>query len=130
MTLPPYAAFLGVTLEPGDASLLTLPFGEDVLGRPGFVHGGALAGLLELAAITALEQALSRAGRAEAPFKPINLTVDYMRGARDNPTHAVGRVSRLGSRIANVEAVAWQTERERPVAAARINFLISEPASA
>jgi acyl-coenzyme A thioesterase PaaI-like protein len=51
--------------------------------------------------------------------------VDFMRGGRERVTRAQGRVIRLGARIANVEAVVWQDERDRPVAAARMNFLIS-----
>jgi acyl-coenzyme A thioesterase PaaI-like protein len=57
-------------------------------------------------------------------IKPINLTVDYMRGGRDKPTRARGTVTRLGTRVANVEAVAWQDEPDRPIAAARMNYLI------
>lgn len=122
MILPPYGELLGLTVEPGeDAPVLVMPFGEDVLGRPGFLHGGAIGGLLEMAAVGALWQAL---GLDEAQVKPINITVDYMRGGRDKPTRARGSVTRLGTRVANVEAIAWQDEPDRPIAAARINYLI------
>jgi len=47
-----------------------------------------------------------------------------MRGGRDKPTRARGTVTRLGTRVANVEAVAWQDEPDRPIAAARMNYLI------
>ncbi|MEG3181714.1 PaaI family thioesterase [Sphingomonas sp. LT1P40] len=125
MMLPPYATLLGMEIERGEGSpVLTMPFATAVLGRPGFVHGGALAGLLEMAAIKALEHALGAEGRGDARFKPVNVTVDFMRGGREKETRAAGVVSRLGTRIANVEAVAWQDDRERPVAAARMNFLI------
>lgn len=122
MTLPPYAALLGIVEEPGDgAPVLAMPFGDDVLGRPGFLHGGALGGLLEMAAIRALRHALDGDG---SRIKPINLTIDFMRGGRDKPTFAQGRVTRIGTRIANVEASAWQDDRTRPIAAARMNYLI------
>lgn len=125
MTLPPYAELLGITREPGEgASVLAMPFGADVIGRPGFVHGGALAGLLEMAAIVALKHALEAEVRASTRIKPINVTVDFMRGGREKITRAQGKVTRLGTRIANVEATAWQDDRERPVAAARLNFLL------
>ncbi|PKP92546.1 MAG: phenylacetic acid degradation protein [Alphaproteobacteria bacterium HGW-Alphaproteobacteria-16] len=125
MKLPPYADLLGIAVEPGDgAPVLAMPFADAVIGRPGFVHGGALAGLLEMAAISALRHALAEEGRADAAFKPINVTVDFMRGGREKVTRAQGVVSRLGTRIANVEAFAWQDDRDRPVAAGRINFLI------
>jgi uncharacterized protein (TIGR00369 family) len=131
MTLPPYAAMLGLSVESDEgAPVLVMPFANDVMGRPGFLHGGALAGLLELAALSALEHALATEGRGEASFKPVNVTVDFMRGGREKVTRAQGIILRLGSRVANVEAVAWQDARDRPVAAARMNFLISGSASA
>ncbi|MBB3694255.1 PaaI family thioesterase [Sphingomonas sp. BK580] len=124
MTLPPYAELLGATLEVGEdgAPLIVMPFGEDVVGRPGFLQGGAISGLLEVAAIAALRHALAEEGGARV--KPINVTVDFMRGGRDHVTRAAGTITRLGTRVANVEAVAWQDDRVRPIAAARMNYLI------
>ncbi|RSV42038.1 PaaI family thioesterase [Sphingomonas sp. ABOLE] len=123
MKLPPYAELLGLTVEPGaDAPVLVMPFSGDVVGRPGFLHGGAIGGLLEMAAVGALLQALEAEGGAKV--KPVNVTVDYMRGGREKETRARGTVTRLGNRVANVSAVAWQDEEDRPIAAARMNFLI------
>ncbi|MGN7997677.1 PaaI family thioesterase [Sphingomonas sp. 22176] len=123
MKLPPYAELLGLTVEPGaDAPVLVMPFSGDVVGRPGFLHGGAIGGLLEMAAVSALLQALAAEGGAKV--KPVNVTVDYMRGGREKETRAKGTVTRLGNRVANVSAVAWQDEEDRPIAAARMNFLI------
>ncbi|RYY42460.1 MAG: PaaI family thioesterase [Sphingomonadales bacterium] len=123
--LPPYAQLLGITIERGDGPpILTMPFGSDVLGRPGFVHGGALSGLLEMAAVAALRHALAADDRGDARIKPVNVTVDFMRGGREKPTRAQGKVSRLGNRVANVEVFAWQDDPDRPVAAARMNYLI------
>lgn len=123
MTLPPYAELLGLTVEAGaGAPVLVMPFGPDVIGRPGFLHGGAIGGLLEMAAVVALRHALEADGGGR--IKPINVTVDYMRGGRDKLTRAQGSVTRLGKRVANVEAVAWQDEPDRPIAAARMNYLI------
>lgn len=124
LTLPPYADLLGATLEwEAGAPVLVMPFGDAVLGRPGFVHGGALAGLMELAAIAALRHALEADGGGR--IKPVGVTVDFMRGGREKPTRAAGIVTRLGTRVANVDAVAWQDERAKPIAAARMNYLIS-----
>ena len=100
-----------------------MPFHEDVVGRPGYLHGGAIAGLLEFAAFTTL----ARAAGDEVTMKPITVTVDYMRGGGEGDTFAAATIERLGSRIANVEAVAWQSERSKPIATARINFLLERP---
>lgn len=122
--LPPYADLLGLSVErdQDDAPVMVMPFATDVLGRPGFLHGGAISGLMEMAAIVALHQALEGEGGGE--IKPINVTVDFMRGGRDKPTRAKGVVTRLGTRVANVEATAWQDDPARPIAAARMNYLI------
>ena len=122
MILPPYAELLGLSVESsGDGPVLLMPFGTAVVGRPGFVHGGALGGLLEMAAIVTLRHALDDPA---VVAKPINLTVDYMRGGRDKDTRAVGTVRRLGTRIANVDAAAWQDDPANPIAAARLTFLL------
>ena len=122
-SLPPYARLLGLNEEAQDEGppLLMMPFGDAVLGRPGFLHGGAISGLLEMAAIVALRYSL---GEDEVRIKPVNVTVDFMRGGRDHPTHAIGTVTRIGGRVANVEAVAWQDDRARPIAGARMNYLL------
>lgn len=127
MKLPPYAETLGLTVEPAtedQAPTLLMPFATHLLGRPGFLHGGAIGGLLEMAAIVALWHALEDEGGDQARVKPINGTVDYMRGGREKETRARGLVTRLGGRIANVEAVAWQDDPAKPIAAARMNYLI------
>ena len=124
MKLPPYALTLGLDVSGLEAGspVLSMPFADNVTGRPGFLHGGALGGLLEMAAFAALRARF--ADDDQPALKPITVTVDYMRGGRERITYAVGHVSRLGNRIANVEAVAWQEERDRPIAAARMNVLI------
>ena len=125
--LPPYAHLLGLTQEaqPGGPPLLNMPFSDAVLGRPGFLHGGAITGLLEMAAIVALRHALRDEGGGR--IKPVNVTVDFMRGGRDKPTRAAGVVTRLGTRVANVEASAWQDEPDKPIAKARMNYLLTRP---
>ena len=120
--LPPYARLLGVRTEQVDGELLfIMPFGERVTGRPGYLHGGAIAGLLEFAAFGALFEAL---GDERPVVKPVNVTVQYMRGGINHDTFAAATVTRLGKRVANVEAHAWQLSREKPIAAAQMNVLL------
>lgn len=124
MKLPPYADLLGATLQWEDnLPVLAMPFSNAVLGRPGFVQGGAITGLIEVAALAALRHQL--AGEGGGRVKPINVTIDFMRGGRERVTYAAGTVTRLGNRIANVEAIAWQEGRDKPIASARMNYLIA-----
>ena len=124
-SFPPYAQLLKLRIDEGEQGpLVVLPFHEDVVGRPGFLHGGAIAGLLEFAAFTALWRELDD----DVGVKPITVTVDYMRGGSDHDTYASAVIERLGARIANVEAFAWQKDRSSPIASARLNFLLERPA--
>src|SRR5690242_6873368 len=110
MKLPPYSDLLGLAIagEEHGAPLIAMPWSVGVMGRPGFLHGGAIGGLLEMAALAALH---ARFDDAERPrIKPITVTVDYMRGGREAETFAIGRITRLGGRVANLEASAWQDD--------------------
>ncbi|HEY5713099.1 MAG TPA: PaaI family thioesterase [Allosphingosinicella sp.] len=122
--LPPYAQFLNIEARRSDEGelLYIMPFGDVVLGRPGYLHGGAIAALLEFAAFGALYDALG--SRGGVTVKPVNLTTQFMRGGTPLDTFAAATVTRLGKRVANVEAHAWQTDRDRPIAAAQMNLLL------
>ena len=125
--LPPYAQLLGLSTEVRDgAPVFVMPFRAGVVGRPGYLHGGAIAGLLEFAAFEALAAAIDDPA---VTMKPVTVTIDYMRGGSERlgDTLADAIIERLGNRIANVEALAWQADRSRPIAAARINFLLERP---
>jgi uncharacterized protein (TIGR00369 family) len=123
MKLPPYAELLGLSTRRGDQGelLWVMPFRDEVIGRPGYLHGGAIAGLLEFAALGTLYDVL---GEEEVKAKPINVTVEFMRGGIAHETYAAATISRLGNRVANVEAHAWQQDRSKPIAAAQMNVLL------
>ena len=122
---PPYAQFLGIARRRSDEGELqyVMPFADVVLGRPGFLHGGAIAGLLEFAAIGAIFEALGEED-GTVTVKPINVTVNFMRGGAQHDTFAAATVTRLGNRVANVEAHAWQLDRDKPIAAAQMNVML------
>ena len=81
--LPPYAKLLGIAAERDEAGkpLFRLPFHDGVGGRVGFLHGGSIAGLLEIAAIGSLLDSLAE--EAPVQVRPINVTVDFKRGGRE-----------------------------------------------
>jgi uncharacterized protein (TIGR00369 family) len=122
--LPPYAQLLGLsTSRSQEETLWIMPFREEVVGRPGFLHGGAIAGLLEFAALGTLYEALEEG----VIVKPINVTVQFTRGGVELETYASASVTRLGRRVANVEAHAWQKDRTKPIASAQMNVRLHRP---
>jgi uncharacterized protein (TIGR00369 family) len=123
--IPPYAELLKLGFEEVDGDVrVTMPFHDDVIGRPGFLHGGAIAGLLEFAAFTTLAREI---GDDKVAMKPVTVTVDYMRPGLSRETYAIAVIERLGTTMANVEAFAWQDRRDQPIASARLNFLLERP---
>ena len=125
--LPPYARSVGMSVAglEGGVPVLKLEYGDKVLGRPGYLHGGAIGGLLEMAAFTALRAELEEGG-APLRFKPVNVTVEFLRGGTEQPTYAGARVTRAGRRIVNLTAEAWQDDRAKPIAVAWLNVLLRE----
>lgn len=129
IALPPYAAALGIVVDSEgageDAPVLRMDFADGLSGRPGNLHGGAIAGLLDMAAWAAM-RAMLDAGDGPARFKPIGITIDYLRGGKLRPTYARGRVTKVGSRVATVVVDAWQETRAKPIAAARLHFMLGK----
>lgn len=124
--LPPYAQGLGIEVDRvlGHYPVLAVDFTDRIQGRPGFLHGGALSGLMEMAAIAAMQAELARRG-SKVRMKPVNVAVEFMRGGTAQRTYAVGRVTRAGRRLAVVSAEAWQDDPAKPIATALMNILLS-----
>lgn len=124
--LPPYAQALGIGLDQSEDGnpILYFDYSERVAGRPGFLHGGAMSGLMEMAAMAALRAELDRRGEA-MKLKPVNVAVEFMRGGTEQRTFASGSVTRAGRRVALVNAEAWQDDRSKPIALAQMKVLLS-----
>lgn len=119
----PYARFLGMQFDvKGDELTLVLPYSEHLLGRPNppFLHGGVIGALLEISAIA---QIAASSGARTTP-KPIDVTITYLRGGRPIQTFARAHITRLGRRIANVRAEAWQASHDNPIALLQGNFML------
>jgi uncharacterized protein (TIGR00369 family) len=119
----PYARWLGMRLEPGEAGqVAVLPFAQRLIGNPILpaLHGGAVASFLELAALARLDDEGYRA-------RTIDFTVDYLRSARPLTMYAEARIVRLGRRAANLTVEAWQDDRTKLTAALRGHFMILGP---
>lgn len=126
--LPPYATGLDLRIdgELDGRPIIIMPWGPNVVGRPGFFHGGAITGLLEMAGLVLLRDALA-AKDAQARFKPINVTTSFLRGAVERDCFAVAQVERLGRNLANISAMAWQDGPDKVIASAQLAYRIRRP---
>ena len=125
LDLLPYPKLLGIVLDGGgDEVRLRMPFAEALIGAPERLHGGAIAGLLELAGMAALLLALPE-DEPLPRFKPLTATVDYLRAGAMRDTYAEATITRLGRRVANLSAVAWQYDHTRPIATAKLNIILA-----
>ena len=120
----PYARLLGMDVEENaDGIECVLPFEPALIGntRLPAIHGGVIGSFLEMTAILRL---IAESGLENVP-RPISFTIDYLRSAGPRETRARGELTKLGRRISHVRVIAWQDERERPVAVANGKFLMA-----
>ena len=123
----PYVNFLGITAAAENGVLTArLARSDKIIGNPALpaIHGGVVGAFLET---TAILQLLWTLDSIRIP-KTITITIDYLRTAGPHDTFARAEVTKLGSRVANVRAYAWQTDTAKPVSSANANFLVT-PAS-
>lgn len=123
--LIPYARLIGIECSrPDDELIFRLPANKDNIGNPLLpaIHGGVIAGFMELAAAMHL---LISTGSGSVP-KIIDISVDYLRAGHFRDTYAKCQVWRQGRRVANVAITAWQSTAAEPIATARAHFKIEE----
>ena len=120
----PYARFLGIFAS-AEGGVLTarLAHSDKIIGNPAVpaIHGGVVGAFLET---TAILQLLWTLDTIRIP-KTITITFDYLRSAGPHDTFARAEMTKLGSRVANVRAYAWQSDVAKPVSSANANFLIT-----
>ena len=123
--LIPYAKLIGIECTRlGDELLFRLPANKDNIGNPLLpaIHGGVIAGFMELAAALHL---LVFTGSPGVP-KIIDFSLDYLRAGQFRDTYAKCQVCRQGRRVANVAITAWQSTEAEAIATARAHFKIEE----
>ena len=123
LALIPYAGLIGIECERhGDDLLFRLPANPDNIGNPLLpaIHGGVIAGFMELSAALYL---LIYSESASIP-KIIDFSIDYLRAGHFRDTYAQCQLWRQGRRGTNVAITPWQGERDTPTATARAHFKI------
>ncbi|TNE38188.1 MAG: PaaI family thioesterase [Alphaproteobacteria bacterium] len=119
----PYAQMLGMDVHRMGLEITTvLPFRQTNVGNPTLpaLHGGAVAGFLEMTAIIEL---LARTDNKVLP-KPIDISIDYLRSGKPMETYARATVTKHGRRVSNVQVLAWQSDPEHPIARLHGHFFL------
>ncbi|KJK14366.1 PaaI family thioesterase [Pseudomonas sp. NPDC087612] len=128
LQLIPYAGLIGIQCSrQGDDLLFCLPASQDNIGNPLLpaIHGGVIAGFMELSAALYL---LIFSESAAIP-KIIDFSIDYLRAGHYRDTYARCQLWRQGRRVTNVAITAWQGDADEPIATARAHFKIEEMTS-
>ncbi len=126
----PYAQFLGlqVSVRGGNVQV-RMPFDLKLIGnpQPQRLHGGVIGGLLEFTGALTVARAVALqacAGADSAVPKPLNISLDYLRAGQPEDVFATAEILRLGRRIANIRAIAWQSDASRLISAAHMNVIL------
>jgi acyl-coenzyme A thioesterase PaaI-like protein len=110
-----------ISVDPEGRELLLLSFAPHLRGRPGFLHGGAIAGLLSLACDHAIRKETGSSGAT--PPRCLTSSFQFLRGGREQDVHALATVQR-GRAISTVSAAAWQNSESKPVAVLTRKYLM------
>lgn len=119
----PYARLLGIEAM-SEAGCFRLPPRHSNVGNPlrPALHGGAIAGFMELSAMISVLQT----SECERVPKVVDIGIDYLRSGAFVDTFARCRLNYLGRRMINVSVTAWQQDESKPIATARAQFLVKE----
>ena len=101
---------------------LVFPYNEEVVGNPltGVVHGGVIVSLLDTACGSAAMTVLNTP--AVAPT--MDLRLDYMHPAEPHkPIYVEAKVYRQTSNVIFCRVLAWQEDKENPIAHCVANFM-------
>ncbi|MGQ9427057.1 PaaI family thioesterase [Gilvimarinus sp. F26214L] len=125
----PYAGFLGIrALEEDGELIFHLPPRQLNVGNPVLpaLHGGAVAGFLEMSAVVCLLMSIDP-DKLQGPVripKLVDFSVDYVRACRLTDSYAACEVVRQGRKLANVAVRIWQDDRSVTTATARSHYLL------
>jgi acyl-coenzyme A thioesterase PaaI-like protein len=112
----PYRQAMGITPSVESDETWLLRFKPGLLGRPGFLHGGAIGGFLAETCDSTAEQ---EGGAHDAA----TTTMSFLRGGRERDTHARAYVRARTSRFLVIEASAWQESPDKPIATMTRTYL-------
>lgn len=122
----PYLSHIGFVYEIDGGELKThLPFKHELIGNPMLpaLHGGVIAAAMEF---TAIGELMAKVGTKHLP-KTIDMSIDYLRSGKPETTFTSAKIVKIGRWVANVEVIAWQSDKDKPIAKLHGHFLLASP---
>ena len=102
---------------------MRLPYNPDLVGNPetGVIHGGVITGLLDHSCGAAIMSALD----VPMPMVTLDLRIDYLKAAKPHADIFVdAECLKVGHEIAFARAVAYQEDKDNPIAISSAAFMI------
>jgi uncharacterized protein (TIGR00369 family) len=123
----PHAAAIGMTLVSRREGIcvVRVPYAEHLVGDPdtGVVHGGVITALLDNASGMAVRS--DGTPNEERSMATLDLRIDYMRPAQPrDDLYAEAECYRMTSNVAFVRAIAYQSDRNDPIASSVATFML------
>ncbi len=124
-----FPMLLGLLVEDirRDYCRMRLPFRDELLQAAGFMHGGAIASLLDHVMVPAVGAVLEQG----ANYSTVDMHVQYIRGIvggeRAEDAIAEGWVTRRGRRTVFCEAEAYGATSGHLLAKSVLTYAVSEP---
>lgn len=128
ITAFPLCAEMGMEFVSADEThaLLRLPYSDDLIGEPstGVISGGAVTALLDTCCASAV---IAKAKRS--PVATLDLRIDYMRPATPHQAlFAEADCYRVTRTIGFVRAIAFHSDRAKPIASAAATIIFNDGA--
>jgi len=109
-----------------DRAVLTLPFDDEAVTVQDIIHGGAIASLIDTAAVAAAWSTVDFEG--DSPHgATVSLTVNFLSSARSQGIAAEAKVQRRGSRIVFLEVTVTGRDDGRVIATALVTYSLATP---
>ncbi|MEQ8689435.1 MAG: PaaI family thioesterase [bacterium] len=126
----PHGEALGLTVvkQGGGRATVSVPYNPELVGDPdsGVIHGGVLTTMLDNASGMSIRSAEELDG--DTAIATLDLRIDYMRSA--TPFTAIIAEAECYKRTKNVafvRGVAYQTDKDDPVATSVATFMLGTP---
>jgi uncharacterized protein (TIGR00369 family) len=117
---------LGMEVEAieADRAVLTLPFDDEAVTVEDIIHGGAIASLIDTAAVVAAWSTVDFEG--DQPHgATVSMTVNYLSSARSQGVTAEAKVQRRGSRIVFLEVTVTGADDGRVIATGLVTYSLA-----